>query len=159
MFKRTCISSLIFIQEKCSSKRGLEQEGALWKPKELRQMCPTTSHCFLLKEWFLVCIFPHVPLNHFYRSTCKRRQVTQDEVGYLPGIPRSIVYWCCDLYCTCRTFGRGGFLQQDFQVYSCLCMFVLTIEGVQCELSFLTDWHHFFCLFVVLFALFVLFLF
>lgn len=54
------------------------------------------SQCCLLKEWFIVFIFPHPP-NHFCRSTCTRRQVAQGEVGYKPGMPWWGVFRCHSL--------------------------------------------------------------
>lgn len=100
-------------------------------------------------------VFPRVPLYHFYRPTWKRRQVAQDEAGYVSGVPRKFVYQCCNLSTAPAgisaevDFGRSRFLHRISRLRAvCICLsWGLQAGNASCH-SYLSD-ITFFVLFAV----------
>lgn len=142
MFKNKHSGSLTLIQRKSDSAVGLEQEEE--RAGELGWTHPSLSHRFLLKKGFLLFISSLIFLRTISNGlTGLGGSGTRWSRTHAQQAWQSCLLVLQSPWCTCRASGRSGFLQQDFQAYSCLHMFVLRIESKQWELSSLSDQHHF----------------
>lgn len=141
MFKNKGSSSLAYpIQGKSNSTIGTEQEEE--RAGELGETYQSISHHFLLKKGLLLFIPSLIFLwNISIGLTGLGGSGTRWSRTHTPQAWQSCLLVLQSGCCTCRASGRSGFLQQDFQAYSCLHMFVLRTESKQWELSSLSDQH------------------